>query len=932
MIGAMMLAGAFPALAQQGPEILVTQGDAGADQPDVAIDANGNTHIVYSEYDALAEYREIWYTMLDSSGNTLIQDTLITPDDGYDSTRPQIVIDSTNNVHILWRDKRWDAGDSHEVTYTKLDPFLDDRNGNAADPATITLIDDTRLTNFGHESVFVRMAIDSNDDIHIVFEDYLDDANDDINYMKIDNNGVVVIPATTIRDNVSQWRPNPDVALDSNNNAHITWAEYGSTDSDEVYYMMLNGSNGGIMIDATLITTDDGYSSKWTSLVVDFEDKVHIVFHDQRGSDPEIYYTSGSEPEIYYTKLDPNLDDQNGNAADGASITLIDDMPLTPDDDVKSRHPAIATGCDGRLIHITWEETDGPDIYYVVLDTNGNTIVSNTALTTGGTANPITNWSMPNLYVDDDGAAHVVWSDDRNEFNEVYYTTYLPPDMDSDGVCDDCDNCPYTANTDQADTDSDGTGDACDNCLSTANADQADTDSDGTGDACDSDADGDEIPDDWEMQIVTYDTEDDINSIGDVLPNDDFDGDGVSNIDEYNAGWNPTQTQVDQPLLSLPIDNATDVSLTPELETEPYSDPDPDDIHIESRWQVSTVSDFSDDSKTALDVTSDVYLTWLPVPDAILKVDTTYYWRVKFYDDQGGESIWADPFSSTTIPASDSQDTDQNGIPDDQENDTVDMDGDGNPDIGQTDIMSVNTVVGDGQVGVKASTNVTSIDTLKSVDPDDIPDTDGKPEDLPLGLIIFTVQVANVGDTVEVTIYLSEAMESGATWYKYDTINGWQDYSEHATFSADGTSVTLELKDGGFGDADGAANGVIVHLSGPSSTPTSAGGGGCFIATAAYGSMMEPHVKILRNFRDRFLLHNSIGKGFVRLYYTYSPPIADFIAEHDSLRAMVRIGLLPIVGVSWITLKIGSVSTVALMLLFISCFVGLVWYRRRYKE
>jgi len=110
------------------------------------------------------------------------------------------------------------------------------------------------------------------------------------------------------------------------------------------------------------------------------------------------------------------------------------------------------------------------------------------------------------------------------------------------------------------------------------------------------------------------------------------------------------------------------------------------------------------------------------------------------------------------------------------------------------------------------------------------------------------------------------------------------------------------------------------------------GGGGCFIATAAYGSMMEPHVKILRDFRDRFLLHNSMGKGFVRLYNTYSPPMADFIAKHNSLRAMVRISLLPVVGVSWITLKIGSVSTVALMLLFISCFVGLVWHRWRYKD
>jgi hypothetical protein len=111
-----------------------------------------------------------------------------------------------------------------------------------------------------------------------------------------------------------------------------------------------------------------------------------------------------------------------------------------------------------------------------------------------------------------------------------------------------------------------------------------------------------------------------------------------------------------------------------------------------------------------------------------------------------------------------------------------------------------------------------------------------------------------------------------------------------------------------------------------------AGGGGCFIATAAYGSLMEPHVKILRDFRDNFMLANPAGKSFVRFYYTYSPPMADFIAKHDSLRTVLRVTLLPVVGVSWVALKISPVLTVVLMLIFISCFVGLVWFRRRYKE
>ena len=71
--------------------------------------------------------------MLDNNGNTLIDDTRITDDDDEDSTRPAIVVDSDDKVHIVWRDQRYDDGDDQELTYTKLDPSLDDRDGDAAD-------------------------------------------------------------------------------------------------------------------------------------------------------------------------------------------------------------------------------------------------------------------------------------------------------------------------------------------------------------------------------------------------------------------------------------------------------------------------------------------------------------------------------------------------------------------------------------------------------------------------------------------------------------------------------------------------------------------------------------------------------------------------------------------------------------------------------
>jgi len=102
------------------------------------------------------------------------------------------------------------------------------------------------------------------------------------------------------------------------------------------------------------------------------------------------------------------------------------------------------------------------------------------------------------------------------------------------------------------------------------------------------------------------------------------------------------------------------------------------------------------------------------------------------------------------------------------------------------------------------------------------------------------------------------------------------------------------------------------------------GGGGCFIATAAYGSPMAPQVKVLREIRDRFLLTNSLGKALVNFYYAFSPKAADFISEHAGLRAMVRVGLLPLVGLSWIALKTGLIPTLGFLLVFVICLIGLV--------
>ncbi len=64
--------------------------------------------------------------------------------------------------------------------------------------------------------------------------------------------------------------------------------------------------------------------------------------------------------------------------------------------------------------------------------------------------------------------------------------------------------------------------------------------------------------------------------------------------------------------------------------------------------------------------------------------------------------------------------------------------------------------------------------------------------------------------------------------------------------------------------------------------------GGCFIATAAYGTSTAEELNTLRAFRDEVLLESVVGSQLVEWYYQTSPPVADFISEHEVLRTLVR--------------------------------------------
>jgi len=75
------------------------------------------------------------------------------------------------------------------------------------------------------------------------------------------------------------------------------------------------------------------------------------------------------------------------------------------------------------------------------------------------------------------------------------------------------------------------------------------------------------------------------------------------------------------------------------------------------------------------------------------------------------------------------------------------------------------------------------------------------------------------------------------------------------------------------------------------------GGGGCLIATAAFGSEMAPQVQFLREIRDGTVLQTQSGStfmtGFNQFYYSFSPAVADYERENSAFKETVKIAITP---------------------------------------
>ena len=244
----------------------LTWTSGGSELPDVAVDSNDTIHVVWD--DSSPGNEEIYYRKSEDGGTTWTPAKRLTWTSG-NSERPAMAMDTNNRIHIVYYD---DTPGNREIYYK--------RSADAG--ATWSTV--KRLTWTSGGSYDPAIAMDSNDTIHVVWYDDTP-GNVDI-YYKISADGGATWSTVKRLTWTSGGSYDSAIAIDSNDTLHVVWDD--DTPNYEIYYR--NSADGGATWSVVKRLTWTSGASTYPDRAIDSNDTLHIVWYDNTPGNHEIYY------------------------------------------------------------------------------------------------------------------------------------------------------------------------------------------------------------------------------------------------------------------------------------------------------------------------------------------------------------------------------------------------------------------------------------------------------------------------------------------------------------------------------------------------------------------------------------------------------------------------------------------------------------------
>jgi len=367
--------------------------------PSITVDSLDNIYYVWNDH--RDDTWEIYCSGFGMSGIRIMNETRITPPSASYSRDPFITTDKDNNIIIVW-EEQW-------TQYSKI--FLSKIASDKSSMITHQPIIPT--TELDIYSKHPRCIVDSENNIHVLWEKTSSPSgNMDIYYSKLSPNGTKIFDGVQLTDDLGN-NIKPSVEIDELDNLHLVWQD-GSRADYQIYYTILNGSTTNpedlIILEPHRISSLGNESTH--GRISRDGSRLNIVWQD---IDKGIHMVKT----IQYLQLD--LD---GNI-------LINQKPLTEkyptEEDIEhgriinSTNPTISSK-DGISI-VCWQDNrthpeynkQYMNIYYKILNVDGNTIVNDTRVSFYGSDS-----IDPEVVIGGTGA-HIVWSDNLPKNYEILH-------------------------------------------------------------------------------------------------------------------------------------------------------------------------------------------------------------------------------------------------------------------------------------------------------------------------------------------------------------------------------------------------------------------------------------------------------------------------------------------------------------------------------
>jgi len=304
----------------------------------------------------------------------------------YESRYPDIQVDGTGNIHVVWRDFYPDNR-GPDIFYKK-------RAGTSWEDY-IRLTPETYPSDSG--SKYPQLTSDTSNNVHVFWRDDRD-ADWELYYSKLNSSGTVVVDQKRITADDGQKEQWHAVVADASDNLHLVWEHRNTTTGEyEVHYAKLD--NAGNILFSRIVSSDSTKGSYFPKIAVDANSNIHIVFEKETGTP--------ATREVYYSRWD-----SNGNQI--GSMIAVSDQDGHP-----SVRPNIIVDDEGN-IHVFWkDERDGVKVYWSMFNSAGATLVDDTSISDASDSN-----KWPTTAVGGTGNIYLAWEDDRDGNQDIYFNLY----------------------------------------------------------------------------------------------------------------------------------------------------------------------------------------------------------------------------------------------------------------------------------------------------------------------------------------------------------------------------------------------------------------------------------------------------------------------------------------------------------------------------